>query len=189
MIPFGSILSWSVPPKLNGFFVMILGYAQNFFTKRKETHASIILDYSDRLKANYEFEATTTTRISLYRGSEYVIAFTVEAPDEIKAQAIRDFEPFLGRIYGIVQNLWFIERWFFELFKLDIRRWRNPLGWFWLICSELVFRYLYRVAELMKWGDLLLYLDQWKPDNVNSGDIRIIMDKMVELKYSKSITI
>jgi len=184
IIPFGSILSWSVPPKLNGWFTMILGYAQNFFTKMKETHASIVLDNSELLWAHYEFEATTSTRVSLFRGNKYAIGFTVEAPDKLKVQAIRELEPFLGRIYGIVQNLWFIGRWFFELFGLDVRRWWNPLGFFWLICSELVFRYLHRVAELAEWGDLILYLDQWKPNNVHAGDIRIILDFMVEHKYS-----
>lgn len=39
-IPFGSSISWEVPPSENGFFEMIFGYLQLWATGKKQTHYS-----------------------------------------------------------------------------------------------------------------------------------------------------
>jgi len=42
-IPFGSAISWEVPPRENGFFEKVFGYLQLWATRKSQTHYSTIM--------------------------------------------------------------------------------------------------------------------------------------------------
>ena len=56
-IPYGSCVSWRIPPAQNGFFEKIFGYLQNGFTDGPETHSSMIMSkYPEIPDMYYEYE-------------------------------------------------------------------------------------------------------------------------------------
>jgi len=52
-IPYGSCVSWRIPPAKNGFFEKIFGYLQNAFTDAPETHVSMIMSKYPELPDTY----------------------------------------------------------------------------------------------------------------------------------------
>ena len=184
--PYGSVLSWRVPPDKNKFFTRVFGKLQLIFTGRKETHSSILLDKTIDDKY-YEFESSKTTRIALFEGNEYVNIFDIKAPEQIKREIINELikEEF-GKIYGLVQTVYFVFRWFMEKLHIDVRRWINPFG-FLSICSKLVYLYLLRLSLKMEWDDLTMFLLKWNKNTCHSGDIRIILNFMVGKDYAEHI--
>ena len=89
-----------------------------------------------------------------------------------------------GEPYGFFQNIWFIYRYFMELFKKDVRKQKN---WFPSsdICSESVYRYLRRRVEKNInnsrkkgiYNYLLDTLDEWTENTIHPVDIAYIIKR------------
>lgn len=177
---FGSIIIWSIPPeKLKGFN-KLFDILQNFFTKMPQTHASILLDKVEGTNMWYEYEATTTVRISLYSYNEHSEIYEIIAPTSLmKKIFISLYHENNGKVYNILQTLYFAWRWFFELFGFRTTKWFNPFGMFGLICSELVYLYLMEIATTMSkvnrkntaWKEVVEYLNNWNQDTFHAGDV------------------
>lgn len=188
-IPFGSVVSWRINPKDLTFPENLFDYAQNFFTKMPETHASIILTplVNWPIPTWYEYEASNTTRINLYNITPVSSIFNINAPEDVKIKIMQKLiTNTYGKIYAIPQTLYFIIRWAVEGIGLDPRKWINPFHWG-KICSELVYDYLFDLSQEMKWYDLEDQLKQWRPDNFHAGDVRVILNWMEKHSYSNLI--
>lgn len=171
-------MSWRVSYKELKGAEFIFDWLQLKVTGMPETHSSIVMDIATKDRY-YEFEATTTVRISRTSYSEKVCTiFKINAPREILEEALDELINEQGKIYNIPQTLYFGFRRIMEFINIDVRRWPNPLGWLFLICSELVYLFLKKVAEKMQWLETIHYLNQWRKDTVHSGDIRVILDFM-----------
>lgn len=183
---FGSIIVWAIPPnKLSGLN-RIFDYLQNFFTKMPQTHSSILLHKIVGTEKYYEFEASTTVRINIYSYNKYSEIYDIKAPYSVKFSAFEKlFNKKYGKIYNILQTIYFAWRWFFEILGFDIRKWFNPFGFFGLICSELIYLYLKEIAKEMNWTDLYYFLNGWDADNFHAGDVKIVMDFMTVRGYAK----
>lgn len=188
LIPYGSAVSWRVPPKLNSLFERLFGYLQNWVTGLPETHSSMIMSkYEEKVGWYYEYELTVTARISTFSPNEFTTIFDILAPTEIKLNSLEKLRTQTeGNIYGFLQTSIFLIRALLEKFGKDGRKIYNPLG-FLGICSEGQYNYLYDIADNMKWYDLTHYLDQWNPDVFHAGDARKVLDYMVLKGYAKKI--
>jgi hypothetical protein len=187
-IPYGSCVSWRVPPKLNGFFEKIFGWLQNKVTGMPETHSSMIMSkYIEINNRYYEYELTVTARVSTFTPGQFTTIYDILAPLEIKVSAMERLRKETeGNFYAIWQTVIFLVRRILEEFGKDGRRIWNPLKWLG-ICSEGQYKYLYFIAESMKWYDLTHFMDQWNPDVFHAGDARIVLDWMVIRGYAKII--
>jgi len=187
-IPYGSCVSWRVPPKLNGFFERIFGWLQNRVTGMLETHSSMIMSrYIEKENSYYEYELTVTARISEFIPGQYNTIYDILAPTEIKLSSLEKLRHQTeGNVYGILQTSIFLIRALYEKFGKDGRRIWNPFS-FLGICSEGQYRYLYDIANSMAWYDLTHFMDQWNPDVFHAGDARIVLDFMVSKGYAQII--
>jgi len=186
-IPYGSCVSWKVPPKLNGFFEKIFGWLQNKVTGMSETHSSMIMSKYQEIEKYYEYELTVTARISTFKENQFTTIFDILAPLDVKVAALEQLrEDTEGDFYGILQTLIFLVRRIIEEFGGDGRRIWNPFPWLG-ICSEGQYNYLMDVAIIMDWQDLIEFMNQWSPDVFHSGDSRIVLDFMVSKGYAKII--
>jgi len=187
--PFGSVISWRINPKDLTFPENIFDYAQNFFTKMPETHTSILMHKMEDWPYDmwYEFEASITVRINTYTQNLNSSIFDIKAPEDVKIKVIDKLrKEHYGKIYALPQTFYFIVRWAAEGVGLDPRRWINIFHWN-KICSELVYDYLYEISQEMKWFDLEMKLNEWKPDNFHAGDTRVILNWMSYRKYATLI--
>ena len=187
-IPYGSCVSWRVPPELNGFFERVFGVVQNKVTGMPETHSSMIMSkYPEKEGWYYEYELTVTARVSTFKPGQYNTVFDILAPLDVKVEAMeklrKDTE---GDFYGILQTTIFLVRRVIEECGGDGRRIWNPFSWLG-ICSEGQYDYLMNIAIAMNWTDLRAYLEQWSPDVFHSGDARIVLDWMVDHGYAIKI--
>jgi len=190
-IPYGSCISWRIPPARNGFIEKIFGYLQNFFTGYPETHCSKTMSKYPEIDAYYEYEQSTTARINVYNGNPNSTVFDILAEEETKVRVLENMiRENYGNVYGIAQTSVFGVRWLFE--KLHIGWWNfgkqlpNPLG-FLSICSKEGYLYLYGVGLGEGWHDLVAYLGQGSADAFHSGDFREVLDWMVERNYAVKI--
>lgn len=190
---YGSVISWAIPPANLSFPNNIFDYAQVYLTGEKETHSSILLDRQAYFEGNiyvkkdlfYEYEASTTTRVNIFRGNQYATVYGINAPRSILEPTINYLiEKYYGRIYNFPQLAYFVFRRIMESLSIDVRRWYNPLGLFFLICSELVYYYLEIIAHGMNWLDLLEYLHQWRANNYSSGDNKNVLLFMINKNYA-----
>jgi len=188
MIPYGSAVSWRVPPKYNGFFEKIFGYLQIWVTGQPETHCSMIMsEYKEKPGWNYEYELSITARIAEFTLNPYCTIFDILAPIEIKVAAMEKLiSTTYGNFYGLPQTLIFLVRRIIELCGGNGKKIWNPFSWLG-ICSEGKYLYLYEIAKLMEWQDLTDYMDQWNPQVFHSGDARKVLDYMVLACYAKII--
>lgn len=187
-IPYGSCVSWRVPPELNGLYERIFGILQNKVTGMPETHSSMIMSkYPEKEGWYYEYELTVTARVSTFTPGEYNTIFDILAPLEVKVEAMeklrKDTE---GDFYGIMQTFIFLVRRVIEECGGDGRRIWNPFPWLG-ICSEGQYDYLMNIAIAMNWQDLIEYMNEWSPDVFHSGDARIVLNWMVDHGYAKII--
>lgn len=187
-IPYGSCVSWRVPPELNGLYERIFGILQNKVTGMPETHSSMIMSkYPEKEGWYYEYELTVTARVSTFIPGEYNTIFDILAPLEVKVEAMeklrKDTE---GDFYGIMQTFIFLVRRVIEECGGDGRRIWNPFPWLG-ICSEGQYDYLMNIAIAMNWQDLIEYMNEWSPDVFHSGDARIVLNWMVDHGYAKII--
>ena len=151
-------------------------WIQRKITGMPYSHSSIYIGVNE-LGRREEFEAnwqvgTTTLNYRPVKMEAYEL-IGVSETKQILNELINGFE---NKSYGWLQVLTFIRRWFFDLIGIDTRKWKV-----WLkggvLCSELVWYYLIRVAFEMRWDDLLSYLEHWNPDCFHSGDIKTVIDK------------
>ena len=186
-IPYGSVVSWKVPPKNNSFLIKIFGYLQFLFTDGKETHSSIIMSRYPEVDAYYEYELSVTARINVFHPNKNATVFEILAPLELK---IGSLSYLIKKTYGDIYALWqtpmFAVRKLVELLGFDGRRLWNPFSWLG-ICGEGVYEYLYRIAIEESWVDLMEYMNEWNPDLFNSHDTRLVLDYMVSKNYGKVI--
>lgn len=187
-LPYGSCVSWRIPPAKNGFFEKVFGYLQNAFTNAPETHASMIMSkYPELPDTYYEYELSVTARINDFKYNPNSTVFDILAPTEVKVWALDQLiKETYGDVYGLLQTIVFAVRWTIEKFGGDGRRIWNPFPWLG-ICSEGMYRYLYYVADNMHWADLVDYLEEWSPDVFHAGDARLVLEFMVEKNYAKII--
>lgn len=187
-IPYGSCVSWRVPPKLNGFFERIFGWLQNRVTGMMETHSSMIMSkYIEKPRWYYEYELTVTARISTFTPGQYNTVFDILAPLEVKVDSMEKLRAQTeGDVYGILQTSIFLVRALYEKLGKDGRKIWNPFG-FLGICSEGQYKYLYDIAESMKWYEVTNFMNQWNPDVFHAGDARIVLDYMVSKGHAEII--
>lgn len=186
-IPYGSCVSWRVPPEQNGFVEKIFGYLQNFFTGKPETHCSMIMSKYPEIGDYYEFEQSVTARINVFIDNPNCTVYDVLAKQgtkEFALEAIR--QATYGEVYGIAQTFIFVLRWLLEKFGINGKRLWNPFGKL-SVCSEAMWLYLASVAFIESWDDLKAYLDEWNPNTFHSGDAREVLDWMVNKDYAKII--
>ena len=189
MIPYGSCVSWRVPPEYNDFFERIFGWLQNKVTGMPETHSSMIMSsYPEKGEEwYYEYELSTTARISEFHKNEFNTVYDILAPLNKKVIVLELLiDDTKGDLYGFMQTFVFLVRAVIERFGKDGRRIWNPFSWLG-ICSEGMYNYLYGLGILMEWKDLTDYMDQWNPESFHSGDSRIVLNYMVEKGYAKKI--
>ncbi len=187
IIPYGSCVSWRIPPELNGFFEKVFGWLQNKITGEPETHCSMTMSEYPEVNAYYEYELSVTGRISIFHIGEYNTVYDILAPVNMKAAALTLLiNNTKGDFYGFLQTTIFLVRFIIEKFGGDGRRIWNPFPWLG-ICSEGMYSYLYRLGRLMDWKDLTDFMDQWSPDVFHSGDARVVLDFMVEKGYARKI--
>jgi hypothetical protein len=187
-IPYGSCVSWRVPPRLNGFFEKIFGWLQNKVTGMPETHSSMIMSkYIEKPNWYYEYELTITARISTFAAGKYTTIFDILAPVDVKVAAMEKLRAQTeGDVYGILQTSIFLVRALIEYFGGDGRRIWNPFG-FLGICSEGQYMYLYDIAETMQWYDVVNVMKMWNPDVFHAGDARKILNYMVSKGHANII--
>lgn len=189
MIPYGSVVSWRVPPKYNRFFEKIFGYLQIWITGCPETHCSMIMSPYWEKGDNwyYEYELSITARINEMQPNAFCTIFDILIPQEIKVAAMEKLiTDTYGNLYGLPQTLIFLVRSVIEYFGYNGKKIWNPFS-FLGICSEGGYSYLYEIARLMNWQDLASYLDRWNPDVFHSGDMRQVLNFMVIEQYAKII--
>lgn len=187
-IPYGSCVSWKVPPELNGFFERIFGVLQNKVTGKPETHSSMIMSkYPEKLGWYYEYELTVTSRISTFTPGQHSTVFEILAPLSVRVAAMEKLRHNTeGDFYGILQTFIFLVRRIIEEFGGDGRKIWNPFPWLG-ICSEGQYNYLMDIAMAMGWQDLIDYMNEWNPDVFHSGDARLVLDFMVSKGYAEKI--
>lgn len=186
---FGSIISHRTPvPKFGyKFWKRFTNYPwlQNTFTNRPETHCSIYVGDLHRLNKQMIFEAAIDVHYTDWNFNPTIhTVFQIGATERELAQVLESvIKDYNGKLYGFAQILYFIPRWIFgKIF--DVRRWWFPFRGG-IICSELVWHYLHRIAKLKKWYDLKEYLEQWNPNNFHSGDCRDVLDKFTGVHFIK----
>jgi len=185
-IPFGSVVSWRIPPADLPFPNNVFDYAQLYFNESPETHASITMHemLNWPIKKWYEFESSDTTRINRFSINPNSTIFDIFAPFDVKAKVIEKLlNAHYGKLYAIPQTFYFMVRWAAKKVGLDARKWINPFHWG-KICSELVYDYLWEIAIEMKWYDLENLLSQWRADNFHAGDVRFVLNWMVTRHYA-----
>ncbi len=162
---------------LGGFFASAI----RFFTKSKYSHTLMISD--DTLGAEAVQEAGVIVQVvpfdKYYRHCDKEIykMYRPKAPEEVKAQSAKKvFVEFAGVTYGKLQLIWFIYRAVMEnVFKKDVRSQKN-----WMtdgvICSELVYWYLWNLGEPYQ-----SLLKPWNPDTIQAQDILNIVEANPDL--------
>jgi hypothetical protein len=95
--------------------------------------------------------------------------------EKIENAMLSVYWQYSGRVYGVLQIIWFIWRWAHELFGIDIRRER---AWFpgGQICSELLWHYLYRLDV----PEIKSHIVEWSSDSVNVQDFAELFQKLPE---------
>jgi len=187
-IPYGSCVSWKVPPELNGLIEHIFGVLQNKVTGEPETHSSMIMSkYPEKEGWYYEYELTVTARISTFTPGQFNTIYDILAPLEVKVESMEALRGKTeGDIYGILQTSIFLVRRIIEECGGDGRKIWNPFG-FLGICSEGQYNYLMGTAVAMNWQDLIDYMNEWNPDVFHAGDARLVLDWMVDHGYARKI--
>jgi hypothetical protein len=153
-----------------------------------ETHSSMVMSrYVEKENSYYEYELTITARISEFIPGQYNTIYDILAPTEAKLNSLEKLRHQTeGDVYGILQTTIFLVRALYEKFGKDGRKIWNPFG-FLGICSEGQYRYLYDIAETMKWYEVTNFMNQWNPDVFHAGDARIVLDYIVSKGHAKVI--
>ena len=99
----------------------------------------------------------------------YEIKQELVSKEQIDQSLTYCFKEFAGVKYGKLQLLWFPYRSLMEFFRKDVRKQKNWLS-DGVICSELVFYYLYNLGELFQ-----NLLKDFNPDTIQAEDIRQIV--------------
>lgn len=121
-------------------------------------------------------QKVVTTPWSVIQGEPHRI-YRFKAPSEAIAQMMRS-------IYVKDDNQWYGFFWlpYFPFRKiveltlhLDVRRMPPwfPAG---VICSEEVYLAFLTMAGIMKWQDMIDYLNEWRGDNFHSSDTQSVLD-------------
>lgn len=101
---------------------------------------------------------------------------------EIQHALDRCTKEFSGVAYGFTQLLWFPYRKVMSWFGKDVRKAKN---WFTagVICTELWWWFLWYATELFpeKHTKLRAILEQWEPDTIQAYDVKLIIQKNVDM--------
>jgi len=88
-IPYGSCVSWRIPPDQNEFFKRNFGHLQNIIARGPETHSSMIMsEYREIQDAYYEYELSVTARINIYQYNPNSTVFDILAAQAVKVNAL-----------------------------------------------------------------------------------------------------
>lgn len=142
-----------------------------FFTKSHLSHTFLIhypqADIASVHEASFVVQVVPFDRFyHNHPDKQYWIYKVNGFTEEAKIEALRKcFNEFAGIKYGKFQILWFVWRWFNELFNRDIRSEKN---WFTdgVICSELVYWYLHYLSD-----PLPELLKEFTPDTIQADDL------------------
>lgn len=124
-------------------------------------------------EANLELGTTTFYPDPLHRE-----LYSINAPQEIIIEVLNQLiDDFEERVYGFIQWPAIGLRRLFEIlgFK-NAKSWNILWGWG-VVCSELIYYYLYKLALRMDWDDLLAELKIYNPNLFHPGDTKIILKK------------
>jgi hypothetical protein len=156
--------------------------AIRYFTKSKWSHSLLI--QAPILKEEAVQEASDLVQIvpfqRNYRDSTetfemFRIKKGVVSKATIDASLKKCFNEFTGQKYGYLQLFWFIYRAIAEKFGKDVRHNKNWLS-DGVICSELVYWYLFYLGEPFK-----TLLEPWNADTIQPQDIYNIVQSHPEL--------
>lgn len=156
-----------------------LGRLIRFFTNSNITHTFIITFPKDGMEMIEEASTLVAegTFQGNYRDEPNTEYWVFKIKDGLVDEATMDasvkycHDNFLGDKYGQLQLLYFPYRWLMQtIFNKDVRHEKN---WFTagVICSELVYYYLYNLGA--KFQELL---KDFSPDTIQAQDIRLIIE-------------
>lgn len=158
---------------------------QRFFTRKPYTHCAIFLPNvvleESVISADEVIKILPTESYYNEDGTDIEIyAVTDNIPANVKIDILNSiYKKYSGTYYGFTQLLWFIYRWFMEVFfKRDMRKKKN---WFnsGTICSELVYYYF---EGLSTYNDRLKNaINLYDKDSVHAGDIADICSNLPEV--------
>lgn len=158
--------------------ISLLGKLIRFFTDSRISH-TFITTFEQNGEVMIEEASTVVwegTFRQSYRESEDSDYYLFKIKDGFVTQAEMDaslkycHDNFLGDTYGKLQLLYFPYRWFMEtFFNKDVRHEKN---WFTVgvICSELVYWYLYNLGPRFQG-----MLESYNPDTIQAQDIFLIV--------------
>jgi hypothetical protein len=184
--PVGSIITFN--SKKGGWF----SSAQRFFTRKPYTHSAVVFpdelgvpsffgaDMAVDKKPVAQFENNTTV--------DYQVWEWVGIPKRHIEAVLREiYVTFAGETYDFLQVLWFVYRWFMEVFlHKDVRKRKN---WFATtkhpICSELT----WNVCQLMTIDNPVCQsiLHEWSPETFHSGDQAEVMQRFEKLGVVRKV--
>lgn len=187
---------------------VVFGALQKFFTRKKWTHTAMgFFPIKGHEDVETLFESNEIQNITLWNPkdiSEYEIYKIIfYSKSEIETALWKTFLEYNGELYGFIQLLYFVRRWFWEtkwIKKLfwfiptkifgkpnDIRQWNN---WFvgGTICSELFYNFMDNLNKIKYHAGVQKMLNTWNKNNFHSGDsydfIKALPD-VFELVYHK----
>jgi len=184
--PLGSIVLFN--SKKGGWF----SAAQRFFTRKPYTHSAII--FPDELGIPSFFGADMTVNkqpVSVFENDltvDYQVWEWVNIPQERIEEVLQYiYTTFAGKTYDFLQVVWFVYRWFMEVFfHKDVRKRKN---WFGTpkhpICSELTW-YFCQAMTIDK-PICQEILNEWSPETFHSGDQAEVMQRFENLGVVRKI--
>lgn len=156
--------------------------AQRFFTGYQYSHTSIgmgdVLGAKSVLSSDHLCHPQPlTTYLNSGDIDMEVYEFKLGNKAEIDKIVSDFYQEFCSTSYAYIQVLWFaFYRWVCERFlKIDARKHHNWFASKNVICSELSYLYIKRLAEQYNLADLMELLSEWHKDNVHVGDIKFIL--------------
>ncbi len=153
-----------------------------FFTKSKISHTLLI--QSSLGETETVQEACSIVQVvdfkRYYRNpkeKQTYAVYAVKATEEAKKESLKKvFDEFAGVTYGHLQLIWFVYRAVMEnVFKKDVRHEKNWMSKG-VICSELVYWYLWNLGEPYQ-----ALLKPWNPDTIQAQDILNIVEANPDL--------
>jgi hypothetical protein len=163
--------------------------AIRFFTRSPFSHVMFsmgeILGYESVFSAEKDMEVLPFSKFDEDNTIDYIVFEWQGVPDEkLSAVVGHLYNKYAGEKYAYLQLLWYVWRWFVEIFNIDIRKKGN---WFpdHNHCSELSTRATLIIAEEY-FPTMKNKIDEWNINNISPYDLyRIITQTPDAMKIVK----